>query len=175
MARVPVWRWAVPTVTVIVDPESSAYRSRHVSATAPMISEDASMPVFAAWMPFDEVRQILEITGMDPYTPRTITTIDGFREAIERVRRSGFGFDDCEVLDDFRHIATPIFDHTGKVVATLSVGGLAEEMQGEELDAVARAVWYGAIEISRQIGYDGTFRAGIQASEELAALMGRAA
>jgi len=142
-------------------------RDINIITMAPMHAT-APGKVFAAYMPFDDVRQVLEATGMDPYTPRTITTLEGFKEAVERVRRSGFGFDDGEVLENFRHIATPIFDHNGKVVATLSVGGLAEEMQGEELDAVARAVWHGSFEISRQIGYDGIFKAGILPSEELA-------
>jgi IclR family KDG regulon transcriptional repressor len=94
---------------------------------------------------------------MDPYTSRTITTIDAFLAEVEKVRRQGFALDDCELAADLRHVATPIFDHHGVVVATLSIGGPAQDMRGAELDSLTEAIGHGALEVSRQLGFHGNY------------------
>lgn len=131
-------------------------RDLNTISVAPMHAT-APGKVFAAWKEREQV--IAEFTdySMDPYTPRTITTIDAFLREIEHVRRHGFALDDREFVEDLRHVATPIFDHLGRVVATLSVGGPAQDMQGAELDSLTSAIGHGSLEVSRQLGYSDSY------------------
>lgn len=89
---------------------------------------------------------------LDPYTPRTLTTIDALMANLETIRRDGFAVDDQELLHDSRHVAAPIRDHTGEVVAALSVGGRTVEVQNQ-FDGLTQACVAGSLAISRQLGY----------------------
>lgn len=126
-----------------------------------MVPMHATAPgkVFAAWMSPAKLEAELKIHGMDPYTPRTLTTVEAFLQVARNVRSAGFGFDNAELIEDMRHVATPIFDHLGELVATLSIGGSAREMQGLELDSLTQALQHGSIEISRQLGFSESYPA----------------
>lgn len=89
---------------------------------------------------------------LDPYTPRTLTTIQALTENFATIRRNGFALDDQELLNDSRHVAAPIRDHAGLVVAALSVGGRTVEVQ-DQFAALTQACVVGALAISRQLGY----------------------
>jgi DNA-binding IclR family transcriptional regulator len=89
---------------------------------------------------------------LDPYTPRTFTTIDALIDNLESIRRDGFAVDDEELLHDSRHVAAPIRDHTGRVVAALSAGGRTVEVQ-DQFAALTQACVVGSLAISRQLGY----------------------
>ena len=56
------------------------------------------------------MREILETEGMPAMTDFTITNVDDYVAELERVRRVGFGLDDCENQEDGRCIAIAI-DH----------------------------------------------------------------
>jgi DNA-binding IclR family transcriptional regulator len=68
------------------------------------------------------------------------------------IRRDGYALDNEELLHDSRHVAAPIRDHTGDVVAALSVGGRTDEVR-DRFDALTQACVLGALAISRQLGY----------------------
>ncbi len=112
----------------------------------------ASGKLLLAHMAPAELASVLEGHRMDPYTPRTITTLDALNEELEAIRRDGFAVDDEELLHDSRHVAVPIRDHTGAVVAALSVGGRTVEV-AEQFDALTQAAIVGSLAISRQLGY----------------------
>ena len=126
--------------------------------------------VIAAWRDPAEVTAELKSYGMDPYTSRTITSVEVFLHEIKDVRRNGFALDDREFVEDLRHVATPIFNHLGEVTATLSVGGPAQDMQGAELDSLTSAIAHGSLEISRQLGYGGPYPAIVSPSQVLSSM-----
>jgi DNA-binding IclR family transcriptional regulator len=131
-------------------------RDLNTVTVAPMHAT-APGKVFAAWKTREQVVSEFSSYDMDPYTPRTITTIEGFLDEIAKVRRQGFALDDRELVADLRHVATPIFDHLGQVAATLSIGGPAQDMQGAELDSLTEALGHGALEASRQLGFTAAY------------------
>jgi IclR family KDG regulon transcriptional repressor len=94
----------------------------------------------------------LEGHKLDPYTPRTLTTVEALMDSFETIRRDGFAVDDQELLHDSHHVAAPIRDHTGDVVAALSVGGRTVEVQ-DQFEALKQACVAGSLAISRQLGY----------------------
>lgn len=115
----------------------------------------ASGKLFAAWLGATEFDALVTARGMDPYTARTITSIAAFKEEVDRIRHCGFAIDNEELIHGLRHAATPIRDHSGRVVAALSAGGLSRKVHGEHLASLIRAIASGSLEISRQLGYVG--------------------
>lgn len=72
------------------------------------IHSTAMGKVIAANLEPDVVREILETEGMPAMTDFTITNVDDYFAELERVRRVGFGLDDCENQEDGRCIAVAI-------------------------------------------------------------------
>jgi IclR family acetate operon transcriptional repressor len=64
--------------------------------------------VISAELPRDRVKSILASEGMQPLTDRTITTVDGFFDELDRVARAGYALDDLEAQSDGRCVAVPL-------------------------------------------------------------------
>jgi len=58
---------------------------------------------------------------LDRLTPRTITTINGLRTELKRVRAQGHAIVDQELEEGLRSVAAPIRDRVGTVVATVDI------------------------------------------------------
>jgi DNA-binding IclR family transcriptional regulator len=102
-----------------------------------------------------EILDLLKAQGMDPITAHTITQPAQFLAAVEAARMDGFAVDDQETAYKHRHVACPIFDHNGNVVAALSGGGALTDFQWSELPALIQALSHGSLRISRELGYLG--------------------
>ncbi|MGA2502498.1 MAG: IclR family transcriptional regulator [Anaerolineales bacterium] len=76
-----------------------------------------------AWLPEFKVRQILEQTGLTPYTQHTITDPQQFLEALRIVRERGYALDLEEYEENLFCIGVPVRASTGDVVAAISISG----------------------------------------------------
>jgi DNA-binding IclR family transcriptional regulator len=122
-----------------------------------------------AHRPWEEVVEILEREGMRARTPNTITTLEEFREEMERVRKQGCSYDREEGLMELSCVAAPIRNHTGEVVASmsLSVPTYRFEVNRERYrDAIIATVR----EVSRNLGYAGTTRNTRRSKKEAASV-----
>jgi len=109
--------------------------------------------VLAAGRERREVEQIVQATGLQRFTPRTITSLSGFLEELARVRRDGYAVDDREYNELVSCTAAPVRDNAGRLVAGLSIstfGVAAQSARFREL--VARAVATAAA-ISAALGW----------------------
>lgn len=108
-----------------------------------------------AYRPWEEVVEILEREGMPALTPNTITTLEEFREELERVRKRGYAHDIEESMLELCCVAAPIRDHTGEVVASMSLSVPAYRFwQSEEK---YRNTLMGTVrKVSENLGYGGT-------------------
>lgn len=100
------------------------------------------------------VRTHFEQTGLIPYTPMTIQSVDALMEHLAQVRRQGYALDRGEHEAEVRCVAAPVFDATNKVVAAISVAGPSGRMdpveaQTEIIDRTLSA----ARAISSRLGY----------------------
>ncbi|MDW8256127.1 MAG: IclR family transcriptional regulator C-terminal domain-containing protein, partial [Acidobacteriota bacterium] len=72
---------------------------------------------------------------------------------LARIRAQGYSLDDEEDEVGLRCLGAPIFDHTGRVVASISVAGTIAQITRENMVALAEAVKRTAATISQQLGF----------------------
>jgi IclR family acetate operon transcriptional repressor len=84
----------------------------------------------------DELESFILDGDLVALTPNTITERGALRLELERVRRQGFAFDDCESRADTYCVAVPLHDMDGNVVASISATGDAQSMTAERVPTV---------------------------------------
>ena len=112
----------------------------------------AAGKVLLAYLPQDELDQILQ-AGLEQFTCHTITDPEILRAAVVRVREQGYAAV-CEELEEgLNVVAAPIRDHTGQVVASVSVAGPAYRVTPQVFPDLAARLKDAAARISEQLGY----------------------
>jgi IclR family KDG regulon transcriptional repressor len=114
----------------------------------------------------NEIVELTKAHGMDPITTHTIVDPERFVAAVEASRIDGFAVDDQESAYKHRHVACPIYDHHGNVVAALSGGGALADFPWSELPTVVQALSHGSLRISRELGYLGEANVNPEALDE---------
>ncbi|MEM1306933.1 MAG: IclR family transcriptional regulator [Pseudomonadota bacterium] len=114
-----------------------------------------ALAVGKAWlaaMDDDAVRALLQRTGLDAFSPNTLTAPAPFFEDLERTRARGWAENNEEHEAGMCAVATPVFDEHGRVVASLSITGPATRMSAERRGELGPMVKRAAAEITRSIG-----------------------
>ena len=105
-----------------------------------------------AYQPPEVVRQIVE-AGLKRYTQNTICEPAALMEELASVRQKGYAVDDEEIEPGLRCVAAPIRDHTGQVVAAISVAAPVQRMTKKAVQGTVPSVMASADSISRRLGY----------------------
>ncbi len=71
----------------------------------------------AAYLPEQQLDNLLKELDFTRETPKTITSPHIFRQELQRIRARGFAFDDEEHIPGIRCLATPVRDYAGDVRA----------------------------------------------------------
>jgi hypothetical protein len=108
-----------------------------------------------AFLPDDVLDKLIDGLAPKPFTPRTLVTRAALKADLARVRDQGFAVDDEEIEQGLRCVGAPIRNHTGLVVAAISVAGPAFRLTNQCLPATARAVMAAARDLSKEMGYFG--------------------
>jgi DNA-binding IclR family transcriptional regulator len=91
---------------------------------------------------------------LEPRTPRTPTTQAGIVALLEEARHLGYTISDEDVTVGITSVGAPIFDHSGRAQAAISVGGMRSAILGYGGgERAVELVTNGAVEISRRMGY----------------------
>ena len=99
-----------------------------------------------------EIERIIA-AGLPPFTPKTITDPQSFREELTRVRQQSFATAFGEFEDGLHALAAPVRDHTGQVIAAISVFGPSYRIPPERTSELAMLAIGAAEHISRQLGF----------------------
>lgn len=99
-----------------------------------------------------ELDQILG-AALERFTSCTITDPHRLREELARVREQGFATACQELEEGLNVVAAPIWDHTGQVVASVSVAGPAYRVTPELFPQLASRLTDTVARISEQLGY----------------------
>lgn len=108
--------------------------------------------VILAERPWDEVQQILSCRGMAAVTSKTITTLEAFRAELACVAHQGYAYDIEEAVEELCCVAAPIRDHSGEVVAALSLSVPAYRFQ-QAREQYRLAIVGATKQISENLGY----------------------
>lgn len=114
--------------------------------------------VLLAWLPEKEIDNILNSKGLKAYTKNTIVDIESMKKHLEYIRNIGYAFDEIEHEEGIRCVAAPIFDISGKVVASVSVSGPVLHVTQEKMPRLTTEVLKTAQSISYQLGYMSNYR-----------------
>jgi IclR family transcriptional regulator, KDG regulon repressor len=101
----------------------------------------------------EERAGLLDRLTLMPRTPQTITDKNILLEHLQQVRRRGFAVDDLESEEGVRCLGAPIFGHSGRVMAAVSISGPAYRLSAARLHDLAPLVLKTANSISNKLGH----------------------
>lgn len=110
VARVPTSR--IMTVVISVGTRFPAYAT-------------SMGRVMIAGLPDEAVEAYLARVRLEPLTTRTVSSGQGLRAELAKVRTQGYSLVNQELEDGLRAIAAPIRDRTGRVIAALNISAHA--------------------------------------------------
>ncbi len=109
--------------------------------------------VILAYMPQPQVANILRGYSFVAYTDRTIREGSAFRAELAKVRKLGFSLDNEEFESGLRCIGAPVRDHTGTVIAGISIAGPRFRITPQLTPTLIQNVVHAAGDLSAALGY----------------------
>lgn len=106
-----------------------------------------------AWLPEEEIRQIIASHGLPRRTAATITDPERFLEHLAQVREQGYAFDLEESAPGISCLGAPIRNVAGRVVAAVSVTAATAEVESGYLSQLVPAVLETAKRMSMRLGH----------------------
>lgn len=108
--------------------------------------------VLLAYQTPETIQQVID-NGLRRHTPNTITEPAKLVEELASVKQRGYAIDDEEIESGLRCVAAPIRDHSGRVIAAISVAAPVQRMTKKNLQTTVPSVVTAADAISRRLGY----------------------
>jgi DNA-binding IclR family transcriptional regulator len=106
-----------------------------------------------AWLPEDEARSILSIREIPAFSTNLAASMDRLFAELADVRAQQYAVDNEEDAPGMRCVGAPVFDHTGRVVAAISLTAPVQRMPIENMPEVAVLVVESARRISQRLGF----------------------
>jgi len=107
-----------------------------------------------AYMPQEQVNEILKNSDIKAYTPDTKTEISDIMAELKRTRQNGYCILINELNDNKGSLAAPIFNRFRKPVAAVSVSASAQKLSQPDFEKeTAKIVMNTASRISGRLGY----------------------
>jgi DNA-binding IclR family transcriptional regulator len=110
--------------------------------------------VLLAYRSEEEVKNIIQTAGLPRFTDNTITEAEDLLQNLIKIRKQGYAYDMEEILVDLCCVGAPIHNHTGQVIAAISMSIPAyrfRRSQSKYREAIVRT----AKIISERLGYYG--------------------
>lgn len=109
--------------------------------------------VLLAFLPRDEIVRILTKHPMIQHTVNTMTDVSNLLVHLEKVNSQGYAINAEELAEGLRTIAAPVFDHTGRVIAALSISGPTSRLTLERMARLVTVLKEACSSISGRLGY----------------------
>lgn len=108
--------------------------------------------VLLAYIEPDELERIVADRGLAGFTTNTITDLGQLKAELTGIRERGFAVDNEEYDEGLRCIGAPVWDHSGRVVAALGIGGPVTRITPARIEELAQLVMAAARTLSRRLG-----------------------
>jgi DNA-binding IclR family transcriptional regulator len=100
-----------------------------------------------------ELKDYLKGHNIIPHTANTINSPEKLTKSLTQIQERGYAIDDEELYEGVRCIASPILNHTGKVIASVSIAGPSVRMNNDKLAQIKKSLLSVTDEISKKLGY----------------------
>jgi IclR family acetate operon transcriptional repressor len=142
------------TDVVYIEKVESSHAVRmysRVGDTMPAYSTGVGKAILAFLEDADVERHLPD--SLERRAANTITELGALRDELRRTRERGYSLDDVENEEGIRCAGAPVFDHTGRVQAGISVAGPASRMSIRRLHELGPAVRAQADLVSARLGF----------------------
>ena len=99
----------------------------------------------------DEIEAIVGVPCFIPYTRNSIVNLNQLFRHVAAIRKNGYAVNRFEEDDYVYGIAAPVTDATGRVCEAIGFSAFAQELEGEDLQAIAAKVMKCAADISEEL------------------------
>jgi IclR family KDG regulon transcriptional repressor len=110
--------------------------------------------VLLAYAPQDVRKEVIS-GALESFTDMSISDANALEATLNQIRDQGHGISIGEVDPNIFSIAAPVRDHTGAVIAALSVNGPTVRLSDATQDKVTSAVLSNALRLSEMLGWRG--------------------
>jgi IclR family acetate operon transcriptional repressor len=108
--------------------------------------------VLLAYFPEPEIEEFVHSANLVAVTPNTIVDPESLKLHLREVRASGYAIDNEECELGMRCVAAPITDHTGLVVAAVSISAPTTRLGPDKAVALVPSIKECARMVSRMLG-----------------------
>jgi len=151
LAHLAIFRDGMVVYVDRVDTPESVARFIPVGRTVPAYAT-ALGKILLASLPHEDLEDYIAHTKLDPFTPKTLTDPNQFRQHLNLVRGRNYALDIEEQIEGNWCVAAPIRDYTGRTIAAISVT-TKNKAVSEQLDSFIPIVTQTALQISKDLGY----------------------
>jgi DNA-binding IclR family transcriptional regulator len=141
---------------VISVADSESYKTLRTPSTVgrrtPVHCSSQGKVLLAEWNS-TEVKSFVRLHGLKSFTRHTIRNVSELQRELIRVREQGYAIDDEEFEEGLKCIGAPIRDHTGNVVAALSIAGPAVRLRPDRMPGLIESVMDAAGRLATALGY----------------------
>lgn len=137
-----------------IEAPTSVRTSAELGSRADMYCSGLGKSILATYSA-ERVAEIFNETNVVTYTDYTLTTLPALMEDLKKTRERGYAVDNREANINVYCMAAPIRDHSGHVIAAISVATLYDDEIEKHTDEYGRIIASYAREISHKIGYYG--------------------
>ena len=109
--------------------------------------------ILLAFLPDKERDALLNNIKLEARTPYTITDRRELEAYLEQIRNQGYVVTPEDMDLGARGVAAPIRDFEGRVVASISIAGVASRFTEERIERYVQLITEGANRINRKLGY----------------------
>ncbi len=109
--------------------------------------------ILVAYLPEVEILRLLGLRGMEKKTRKSITNPQKFLAELEKVRKYGYAIDDEENSDNVRCLAAPIYDSSGKLIASVGTSTIINQLDKTHLPKIIEMIKDTAKKVSKSLGY----------------------
>jgi DNA-binding IclR family transcriptional regulator len=137
--------------TLVVEPERSVRVTTSVGTRRPCYFGSAGL-VLLAYQPKVVVDECLPSDKLEAFTVWSVTDPTEYRRRLNGVREHGYAIEKGEAFPDVTGLATPIFDHEGRIVAAASIVAPTHRVPDERIGILLKRLVTATNEISRELG-----------------------
>lgn len=109
--------------------------------------------VLLAGLPAGILDQFIQRRGLQAYTSQTITSPETLRNHLALVRQRGHAIDSGEHEELIRCAAAPVLDHTGQVVAAVSIATVGVDVESQQFKEYVNLITTCTRSISEALGH----------------------